>query len=135
MFAEKTTIRVRYCETDQMGHANNGVYPAWFEVGRSELFRKLSMPYSEFEKKGIFMPLVEIYIKFHFPAHYDEIITVSTIVKKMPSVSVIVNYEIRNENGKLLATGETKQAFLDAKTMRPVRIPEFLREDIEKYFV
>ena len=132
MLAEKTTFRVRYCETDQMGIVNNGVYPAWFEVGRSELFRKLSLSYSEFEKMGFFMPLVEMYIKFHYPAHYDEFITVNAMIKENPVSSVIVNYEIHNEGGKLIATGETKQAFIDAKTMRPIRIPEFLKKDFEQ---
>jgi len=34
MLSEKTSFRVRYYETDQMGIANNGVYPNWFEVGK-----------------------------------------------------------------------------------------------------
>ena len=134
MLSEKTSIRVRYCETDQMGIVNNGVYPNWFEVGRTELFRKLAVPYSKFEKKGIFLPLVEMYIKFHFPTYYDEIVTVTATVKELPTTRVVVNYEIHNESGKLIASGETTQAFLDAKTMRPMRIPDFLKEDMEKYF-
>ena len=134
MFIEKTSLRARYCETDQMGHINNGVYPNWFEVGRTELFRRLKLPYSEFEKKGFFMPLVELHIKYHFPAYYDEIVTVTATIKEMPVTRIIVNYEIHNEAGKLLVTGETTQVFLDAKTMRPTRIPDFLKEDVMPYF-
>jgi acyl-CoA thioesterase FadM len=45
-----------------------------------------------------------------------------------------VNYEIHNEDGKLIVTGETKQAFIDAKSMRPTRIPVFLKEEVDKFF-
>jgi acyl-CoA thioester hydrolase len=117
-----------------MGIVNNGVYPNWFEVGRTELFRRLTLPYSEFEKKGFFLPLIELYIKYHFPAYYDEMVTVTATVSEMPVTRIVVHYEIHNENGKLIATGQTTQAFLDAKSMRPTRIPDFLREDMKRYF-
>ena len=133
MFNEKTSFRVRYCETDQMGIVNNGVYPAWFEVGRTELFRNLSLAYSDFEKKGFFMPLVELYIKYHFPAYYDEMVTVTAMIKELPITRVVIHYEIHNEQGKLIVSGETTQACLDAKTMRPTRIPVFLREDMNRF--
>ena len=133
MYSEKTSFRVRYCETDQMGVVNNGVYPSWFEVGRTELFRKLALPYSEFEKKGYFMPLAELRIKYHFPAYYDEMVTVTAWIKELPVIRVVINYEIHNEKGKLIASGETIQACLDAKTMRPTRIPAFLKEDMSRF--
>jgi len=134
MLSEKTSFRVRYCETDQMGIVNNGVYPNWFEIGRIEMFRKLSLTYSELEKKGILMPLVEMYIKYHFPSYSDEIVTVTATVKELPTIRVVVSYEIHNEDGKLIASGETTQVFVDAKTMRPMRIPDFLKKDMEKYY-
>ena len=134
MFIEKTTCRVRYCETDQMGIVNNGVYPNWFEVGRTELFRQLALPYSEFEKKGFFMPLIEMHIKYHFPAYYDEIVTVTAMIRELPVTRVVIHYEIHNEKGKLIVTGETTQVFLDAITRRPTRIPDFLMEDMKRFF-
>jgi acyl-CoA thioester hydrolase len=133
MFIEKTSFRVRYCETDQMGIVNNGVYPNWFEVGRTELFRTFAMPYGEFEKRGYYLPLAELKIKYHYPAYYDEMVTVTATLKDMPISRVVVHYEIHNEQGKLIVSGETTQAFLDAKTMRPTRIPDFLREVMERY--
>jgi acyl-CoA thioester hydrolase len=91
MLSETTSFRVRYCETDQMGIVNNGVYPNWFEVGRTELFRKFSLSYSQFEKKGVYMPLVEMYVKFHSPAYYDEMVTVTATSKELPVTRVVVH--------------------------------------------
>ncbi|MCL2074567.1 MAG: hypothetical protein FWH18_11645 [Marinilabiliaceae bacterium] len=80
------------------------------------------------------MSIVELHVKFIFPAFYDEIVTVTTMIKELPITRVVVFYEIHNEKEKLLVTGETTQVFLDAKTMRPTRIPDFLREDMIRFF-
>ncbi|MBW1849793.1 MAG: hypothetical protein JRJ27_22345, partial [Deltaproteobacteria bacterium] len=36
----------------------------WFEIGRTELFRSLGLPYTEIEKKGYFLPVSETHCKF-----------------------------------------------------------------------
>ena len=43
----RTEIRVRYAETDQMGHAHHMNYLAWFESGRTELMRAHGIPYGD----------------------------------------------------------------------------------------
>ncbi|MCL4441489.1 MAG: hypothetical protein M1609_13130 [Firmicutes bacterium] len=43
-----TEIRVRYEETDQMGFVYYGKYFTWFEVGRTEFFRTMGLPYTAF---------------------------------------------------------------------------------------
>jgi acyl-CoA thioesterase FadM len=40
-------------------------------------------------------------------------------------------YEVRREkDGLLVATGQTVHAFVDAQSLRPVRIPAWLRADL-----
>jgi acyl-CoA thioester hydrolase len=39
MSDHKTTIRVIYGDTDNMGQAYYGNYFRWFEIGRNEMFR------------------------------------------------------------------------------------------------
>ena len=51
METHKTTIRVRYEETDRMGVAYYGSYFVWFEVARTEFFRQAGLPYAELEKE------------------------------------------------------------------------------------
>jgi acyl-CoA thioester hydrolase len=45
MFSHRTTYRVIYGDTDNMGQAYYGNYFRWFEVGRSEMFRSLGLSY------------------------------------------------------------------------------------------
>ncbi len=134
MLYNKTSFKVRYGETDQMGIVNNAVYPSWFEIGRTELFDELQLPYSEMERQGIMLPLSELYVKYLSPARYGEIVTIETTVEKIPGVRVIFDYKVYSEDGSLLATGQTVQAFVDSTTRKPMRIPAQLKDQLEKYF-
>ncbi len=133
MLYNKTEIKVRYGETDQMGIVNNAVYPSWFEIGRTELFDDLQLPYSEMEKQGIMLPLSELHIKYHSPAYYGDTVTIETKVLKMPGVRIVFDYEIRHKE-RLITTGQTIQAFINDSTRRPIRIPEELKNALQKYF-
>ncbi len=134
MLYNKTSIKVRYGETDQMGIVNNAVYPSWFEIGRTELFDELQLPYSEMEKEGIMLPLSELYVKYHSPSYYGDTVFIETSVEKMPGVRIIFDYKISAEDGRLISTGQTVQAFVDAETRKPMRIPASLKEKLEKHF-
>ena len=55
-------LRVRYSETDQMGTFYNSRALEWFECGRTELFRSRGLPYTEIERRGVCLPLVEAHV-------------------------------------------------------------------------
>jgi acyl-CoA thioester hydrolase len=129
-----TKIRVRYGETDQMGIVNNAVYPSYFEVGRTELFRHLGLPYGEIEKQGIMLPLSELRVKYHRPAFYDEDLTIETSVKEWPGAKIRFEYRIFNEKETLLVTGETILAYVKSDTRRPTKIPQFIESIIAPFF-
>ncbi len=135
MLKYSTKVRVRYGETDQMGIVNNAVYPSYFEVGRTEMFRHLKLPYSEIEKQGTLLPLSELKIKYHRPAVYDDEITIETYIDEWPTSRIRFKYNIMNETGQLLVSGETVLAFLNGETRRPTRMPEYLSDIIKPYFL
>ncbi|MFW6043820.1 MAG: acyl-CoA thioesterase [Marinilabiliaceae bacterium] len=134
MLKHSTKVRVRYGETDQMGIVNNAVYSSYFEVGRTQMFRKLGLPYSKIEEKGTLLPLSELHIKYHRPAVYDEELTIETYVDEFPTARIRFKYNIYNEAGNLLVNGETVLAFLNGETRRPTRIPQYLADMLRPYF-
>ena len=115
----KTNIRVRYQETDQMGLAYHGNYMAWMEVGRTELFRELGMPYKNFEERGIYLPVVEIGCKFKNPVRYDDFLTVKTEVVLLTPVRISCAYFFSLEEE--VAEGFTTHAFVNGEG-RPVNM-------------
>ncbi|HAN77168.1 MAG TPA: thioesterase [Bacteroidales bacterium] len=126
MLVGTTTLRVTYADTDQMGFVYYGNYPKYYEIGRTELMRSLGFPYKELENLGVMMPVINLQSNYKAPGKYDDLLTIKTIVKELPSVKMHFIYEIYNPNEKLINIGETTLVFVNMKTNRPVRVPEVL---------
>jgi acyl-CoA thioester hydrolase len=134
MFVSETKIRVRYAETDQMGYVYYGNYAQYYEVARVEALRDVNLSYKQFEEQGIMMPVLHLSCKYIKPAFYDDLLTIKTIIKKMPGVRIEFLYEIYNEKGILLNEGETTLICIDMKTQRPCGAPLNLLEALKPFF-
>ncbi len=135
MFISENKIRVRYAETDQMNVVYHGNYAQYFETARAESIRQLGLTYKDMEAMGIVMPVVELHTKFLRPAHYDDLITVKTILKELTDDHRIeFHHEVYNEEEKLLTTAKVVLYFMDIKKMGKTKMPEALRKKLEPYF-
>jgi acyl-CoA thioester hydrolase len=134
MYSHETCIRVRYGETDAMGVVYYGIYPLYYETGRTEMMRHLGFTYRKMEEMGIIMPVISMNCRYRKPARYDDLLTIKTIVKKMPESRILFDYEIYNEQKELVNEGQTTLVFLDSEKGRPVRIPGFLKSVLEPCF-
>ena len=132
MIQADTHIRVRYSETDKMGFVYYGHYPAYYEVGRTELMRSYGLTYKYLEDNGIMMPVLSINIRYKKPAYYDDLLTVRTLVKDMPTAKIRFIYEVYRESGELINEGDTVLAFIRASDQRPTRPPHFFTERLKK---
>ena len=125
MIVSETTIRVRYADTDQMKMAYYGRYFEYFEQSRSDLLRKMGLPYPEIERLGFYLPVIEAHANYMKPARYDDSLQVTAIVKELPMARIRIEYEVRVEpDRELLATGHTVHSFVNASTGKPTRAPE-----------
>ncbi|RKD33413.1 acyl-CoA thioesterase [Thermohalobacter berrensis] len=116
----ETNIRARYSETDQMGVIYHANYLNWFEIGRTEFFRKLGKDYRELEEENVLLPVIDVGCKYIKAAKYDDEIIIKTKLVKLKGVRLEFNYEIiRKEDNVLLAEGYTKHAFVD-KQLKPI---------------
>ena len=126
------SIRVRYGETDPMKYVYYGNYAEYLEVARVELFRELGIPYNEIENQGIWLPVSEFSIKYLKPGLYDEILEIHTYIKKLPGVRIEFEYEIYNSSKDKITEAKTTLFFLDAKSNKVVKCPEFLMTLLQK---
>lgn len=134
MIKHTCQIRVRYAETDAMQYVYYGNYAQYFEVARAELFRHLGLSYNEIEQKGILMPVSEHYTKYIFPAQYDDMLTIHTRVKELPTAKIIFEYQIFNAQNQKIAEASTTLFFLDKNTKKITRCPDFLMELISLHW-
>ena len=116
-----TNIRVRYGETDQMGVVYHGNYASYFEIARTEWLRNLGVTYKELENKGIMLPVISLFFNFIKSAKYDDVLTITVILKKKPLVKIEFDYEIYNQKKEKISTGNSVLAFMDMKTNKPLR--------------
>ncbi|MGM0607488.1 MAG: acyl-CoA thioesterase [Candidatus Muiribacteriota bacterium] len=125
----KKQIQVRYSEVDKMGRAYNSHYFTWFEIGRTEFFRKKNIVYKDIEnKKGFFLPVREAYCKFKKPCFYDDILNIETQFEILDSKRIKFNYLIKKESdNNICAKGFTVHVFID-KESKMYSIPSFIKE-------
>ena len=134
MITNQIEIRVRYGETDRMGYLHHGNYALYFEEGRTELLRDLGSSYREMEDAGLMLPVASLTVEYLQPAHYDDVVTVTTSLRDLPRSRLTFHYEAAREDGSLIARGQTVHAFLDRATRRPRRAPQDFLSLLQKHW-
>jgi len=135
MYEFNTQVRVRYAEADPMNVVYYGNYAQYFEVGRVESLRNLGISYKGIEDMGIMLPVVELNIKYLRPAKYDDLLTIKSQIKELPTDHrIIFDQEIYNEEGKLLTIGKVKLYFMDSKLGKRASMPATMLEKLSTYF-
>lgn len=121
-YTSRTKLTVRYSETDRMGIVHHSRYYPWFECGRTDFTKQAGITYSEMEAQGVLMPLIESSAKYIEGAKYEDEITVETTLQSMGAVRCCFAYRVvRNRDSKVLATGTTTHAFVNA-AFRPINL-------------
>lgn len=118
-----------------MGYLYYGRYALLYEIGRAEMLRDLGLNYADMEgEEGIMMPVMSLNQRFVRPAHYDEVLTITTTLRRMPDRTITFHLEIHNEKGKLVNGGSVKLCFVAVKTQRTVHAPDYLLQVLRPYF-
>ncbi len=134
MYSDKTQIRVRYGETDQMGFVYYGHYALYYEVGRVEAIRKLGISYRTFEQHDVLMPVVKVEARYIQPARYDDLLTIQTTITKLPDRFITFEVEIRNEALVLLHKAVVTLCFRHRHTGKMLRAPDVILEKLKAHF-
>jgi acyl-CoA thioester hydrolase len=134
MYQFETNVRVRYAETDQMGFVYYGNYATYYEVTRVEALRSLGISYKILEENGVLMPVLENWSKYIRPAKYDDLLTIKLFLKEMPAMRITFEYEVFNEDKKLINLGSTTLVFLDKSSGKPIQVPNVVQDVLKPYF-
>jgi acyl-CoA thioester hydrolase len=102
------------------------------EAARVDTLREIGWVYSQMEKEGVLLPVVDLNMKYLVPARYDEILRVECHVLERPTSRLKFAFRIMHKD-VLLVKAEVCLAFVDANTGRPRRAPEGLVVSLEKY--
>lgn len=131
MKSHKTYVKVRYAETDQMGVVHHGNYADYLEIARLDWLDELGVSYKSMEKEGVMLPVYEMHFKYIKSALFDDTLKIVTKLRRIPSVKIEFDYEIYNQEDDLLTTASTVLVFMDVKTRKPIRCPEYIIERLK----
>ena len=113
-----------------MGVVYYGEYAQYLEQGRTEWLREMGITYKYMEEHNVHLPVVDLHISYRYPAKYDDVITITTSLVKVPSKKIDFHYEIHNQKGKLLITATTTLVFIDSITKKIIHAPDYLLKQL-----
>lgn len=100
----------------------------------------MGLPFSHaYDKLNCYPVRAQFHSDFKSPAYLDDMLTVSIWADRIGTASLRLRFEVvRAESeqgtpGDVLMTGSCTLVTVDRKTLRPVRIPQLLRESIAPY--
>ena len=128
-FPFATELRVRFAETDAQGVANNAVYLVWFEVARVEYLERFAGGYPALREQGVEAFVTEARVRYGVPARFDDRLRLHVRCAEVRGARFRFEYRLERD-GERLADGWTEHACVDARTQRPTRVPDWLREAI-----
>jgi acyl-CoA thioester hydrolase len=129
-YSFRATVRVRFADTDAQGIAHNASYLVWYEVARVEYLREYAGGYQSLRDHGVEALVLESHCRYVVPAVFDDILHVHTRCVDLRGARFRYEYAIVRDDGTLMADGYTAHACVDALTLKPTRVPDWLRDAI-----
>ena len=131
-FVTEEKIRVRYGETDMMGHAYYGNYLLWFEQARGAWCRARGFTYKSLEESGYKLPVVEVWARYKGEVKYDDDIVVRIKLAEIKRAALKFEYEVFNATtGKTTTEGYTWHVMIGTGH-RAVSVPPHVRSMLER---
>jgi acyl-CoA thioester hydrolase len=120
-------IPVRFAECDSYGVVWHGHYALYLEEVRDRLTGRFGFTPAKALAIGYRVPVTRMEIRYRAPAHPDETIRATARLRPPDAARLIVDYEIRSESGRLLASAETEQVVLRADGELLLTLPAALK--------
>ena len=126
-----TEVDVRFAETDAQGIAHNSVYLVWFELARVEYLARFAGGYQALRDQGLEALVLEAHVRYLAPARFADTLRIHARCGDVRGARFRYEYLVER-GGEPIADGSTFHATVDARTLRPTRVPAALAEAIAR---
>jgi len=125
-------VRVYFEDTDAGGVVYHSRYLNFFERARTEMLRAMGVSQSELrEKHGLIWVVLEVNAKFRKAAQLDDELLVSAELEWVKGVRQGFRQEItRISDGVVVATAELSAVMLHADSLKPARMPAWIKAEL-----
>jgi acyl-CoA thioester hydrolase len=117
-------LQIISSDIDTLGHVNNVVYLRWVQEAAEAHWNSLT---SLSERTALAWVVIRHEIDYNQSAKLSDDLYALTLVESSEGVKSIRIVEIYNQSEKLLAKARTTWCLIDAKTQRPKRISDEIK--------
>lgn len=126
MFVHRIEVRFRDC--DSLGHVNNSVYLTYLEQTRIAHWRSLwnfGDAALSADMPGVILARVEC--DYKRPIKWGDVVDVRMRVTDVGRTSFRYEYEVVDQQARIVAVAKTVQVMYDYRAERPVPVPDRIR--------
>jgi acyl-CoA thioester hydrolase len=129
--AHELAVKVRFSETDALGHISNISYFIYLEEARIEFFKALGFDMAIEKWKVI---LASAKCDFINQGFFNQHLKVISVVNKIGNSSFsIIHRVVDAETGQLIAKGEASAVHFNFETQKSERLPDEIRDLLEEH--
>ncbi|EKN00665.1 MULTISPECIES: thioesterase family protein [unclassified Acidocella] len=122
-FPLKSHDKIRYSDVDRQGHVNNAVFVTYLETARTDLLEQIVPGFWD-SAYGIVAARLEL--DYRAELFWPGIVETGTALASIGRTSMVIEQAMFQE-GRLVAQAKTVLVLIDAKTHKPVPVPDDLR--------
>ena len=122
------TIPVRFAECDSYGVVWHGHYALYLEEVREEFTGRFGFTATKALSIGYKVPITRMEIRYRRAVKADTRIHVTARLRTPEVARLVLDYEIRDESGDLLASAETEQVVLNSEGELLLTLPADLSQ-------
>lgn len=121
-------VPVRFAECDPYGVVWHGNYALYLEQVREALTARFGFTAAKALSNGWRVPITRMEIRYRLPARPDSTVRVTARLRPLEVARFVLDYEVRDAEGRLLATGQTEQVLVNAEGELMLTLPRDLKE-------
>jgi acyl-CoA thioester hydrolase len=123
--------RVYYQHTDAAGVVYHGNYLDFMECARTELMQSLGFDLGHLARDEHLLFMVHsAQITYHRPARLNDMLLVGARLRALGRARLVFAQEVKREEVTLVSA-EVTLACVDARTRKPIGVPEAIRRKLE----
>ena len=123
-FRFRRAVEVRFRDIDEMGHAHHTLPLIYIEEARTQYWREV------LGRAELDFIMGEVGVRFHRRILYPSTVHVGVRVTRLGRSSLAMEYDIRDNEGELLADGWSEAVMYDYEAGASKPIPDDLRERV-----
>ncbi len=125
-------VRVYFHDTDAGGIVFHGNYLHFMEAARTEFLHALGYNVAELQRAedGVLFVVYGLELKFHKPARLHDALEITVAVMRVGGARLIFEQRVVRD-GETLVTAQVSIATVHPRHMKPVPVPDRLREQIQ----